>query len=188
MGRDLFNVSVGSGKNAVIDTRSYYASNYIANINSNNHMAYWSCPFTKQKGASESYIWVKGILCGEGQNNYPYIGMYCTIDDYGRNTNDSEAFGGIHHCGPDGNNDREGCLFIIDKTFTCDTGVAKNGDMDETFVASQLGAGSHTINLGHCTRDNANARPTVFFNCDSSRQERHQNTQSSFITIMELTY
>jgi len=188
MGRDLFNAAPASSKNAVVDTVSYYASNYIANISENNHMEYWECSFTKQKTADESYIWVRGILCGEGQNNYPYIGMYCTIDDYGRNTNDSEAFGGINHCGPDGNSDREGCLILIDKTFTCTSGVASNSNMVATFPASQLGAGSHTINLGHCTRDNANARPTVFFNPDSNRQDRHQNTTSSYITIMELTY
>ena len=88
MGRSLFNAAAGSGKNAVIDTTSYYADNYISSISGNNHMEYWELSFTKQKSASESYIWVKGLLCGEGHVNYPYIGMYCTIDDYGRNTND----------------------------------------------------------------------------------------------------
>ena len=188
MGRSLFNAAAGSGKNAVIDTTSYYADNYISSISGNNDMEYWQLPFTKQKGASESYIWVKGILCGEGQNNYPYIGMYCTIDDYGRNTNDSEAFGGIGHCGPDGNSNREGCLFIIDKTFTCTSGVANNSNMVATFPASELGAGSHNITLGHCTRNGSNVKPTTMWNPDSNRQSRHQNTTSSYITIMELTY
>mgnify|MGYP001170389363 CR=1 FL=1 len=188
MGRSLFNAAVASGNNAVIDTTSYYADNYISSITHNNHMEYWELSFTKQKAADESYIWVKGILCGEGHVNYPIIGMYVTIDDYGRNTNDSEAFGGIGHCGPDGNSDREGCLFVIDKTFTCTSGVANNSNMDATFPASELGVGAHKINIGHCTRDNANARPTVMFNPDSSRQNRHQNTTSSYITIMELTY
>ena len=188
MGRDLFNATPVSSNNAVLDTVSYYAENYISSISGNNHMEYWELPFTKQKGADESYIWVKGILCGEGQVNYPYIGMYVTIDDYGRGTNDSEAYGGIHHCGPDGNNDREGCLFIIDKTFTCTSGVANNTNMDATFPASELGAGSHNISLGHCTRNGSNVKPTVMWNPDSSRQSRHQNTTASYITIMELTY
>ena len=188
MGRSLFNAPAASGKNSVLDTVSYYADNYISSINGNNHMEYWQLPFTKQKAADESYIWVKGVLCGEGHVNYPYIGMYVTINNYGRGTIGSEAFGGIHHCGPDGNNDREGCLFIIDKTFTCTSGIANNNNMDATFPASELGAGSHNITLGHCTRNNANVKPTVRWNPDSTRQSRHQNTTSSYITIMELTY
>ena len=188
MGRDIRNKVAAVGKNAVIDTVSYYATNYINGITPNNHMEYWQLPFTKQRDASESYIWVTGILCGEGQNNYPYFGVYCTIDNHGRSTQNGDQFGGVHGCGPDGNNDREGCLFLIDKTFKCSDGSDPNNHMADTVPAAQLGTGNHNITIGHCTRNNDNARPTVRWNPDSSRESRHQDTHASFITIMEMSY
>lgn len=133
--------------------------------------------FTKLKGNTTSYILVTGILGGVGMDNYPHIGMCCTIDQigYGYNTNASEASshpagpagGGVFYCGVNTGSNNEGTLFIVHKSF-------KTFDLD---------AGTHRLDIGW--NSNTNVRPTTYLNPNNSDNARHHQT-GSHILVYEI--
>ena len=102
MSRRQLNLPPSTAKNALIRHKSFW-SDHTFQPGAGPSKEYWTLPFTKDKGASESYIHVHGIMCGEGASSYPYIGMYVTIDQHGRTDNEHDSAGGIYYCGPDGN-------------------------------------------------------------------------------------
>ena len=189
MSRRQLNLPPSTAKNALIRHKSFW-SDHTFQPGAGASKEYWTLPFTKDKGASESYIHVHGIMCGEGASSYPYIGMYVTIDQHGRTDNEHDSASGIYYCGPDGNQDREGNLCIINKIFKCSHGgTDPNSNMDDTFTSSGfLSAGSHNINIGHSTRDGNNAKWCQYLNPNSGRQGRHQNSHACTVTIMEFAY
>lgn len=188
MGRRAPEIATASyTANSLINFKSYWASNYTT-FTHQQRSEVWELPFEKKLDEEKSFIHVEGLMCGEGHDKYPYIGMYFTIDDIGRGTDSHDALGGIHPCGPDGNGDREGCLILLNKTFKCSAGNNPNSNMSDTFPSSGLTKGSHNINIGWDTRNNATSRLCVHLNPDSSREGRHQDTHASFVTIYEMTY
>ena len=133
--------------------------------------------FTKLKDNSTSYILVTGVMGGLGMDNYPHIGMCCTIDQigYGYNTNATEApthpagpaGGGVYYCGVNTGNNNERTTFIVHKSF-------------KTFI---LGVGTHRLDIGW--NANSNVRPTTYLNPNSSNQSRHHQT-GSHILVYEI--
>ena len=133
--------------------------------------------FTKLRDNASSYILVTGVMGGLGMDNYPHIGMCCTIDQigYGSSSQPSEvtghpagpAGGGIHYCGVDTGNSNERTTFIIQKSF-------------KTF---NLGIGTHRLDIGW--NANSNVRPTTYLNPNSTNEGRHHQT-GSHILIYEI--
>ena len=133
--------------------------------------------FTKLKDNATSYILVTGVMGGLGMDNYPHIGMCCTIDQigYGSSSNPSEvsghpagpAGGGVYYCGVNTGSNNERTTFIVHKSF-------------KTF---NLGAGSHRLDIGW--NANTNVRPTTHLNPNSSNNNRHHQT-GSHILVYEI--
>lgn len=110
-------INITTWKNAVRGTRS--------STSGTDGMDEWfgnqSISFTKKLGATQSYMFVTGIVPQQGMPNYPQIGMCVTIDDLYVAYNDTSGpragagGGGAYYCGPD--QSAEGTLGIIHKSF-----------------------------------------------------------------------
>ena len=131
--------------------------------------------FTKLRDNASSYILVTGVMGGLGMDNYPHIGMCCTIDQigYGQTGQPSEApnhpqgpaGGGIYYCGINVVN--EGTTFIIHKS--C-----------KEFI---LNAGSHRLDIGW--NANSDVRPCEYINPNSIDNDRHQQC-ATHILVYEI--
>lgn len=131
-----------------------------------------SISFTKEKGATESYMFVTGIVPGQGMPNYPQIGCCCTIDDLYVSYTDTNGprtgagGGGSYYLGPDQSS--EGNLGLIHKSFR---------EWD-------IAAGAHTLTAGW--NANSNVRPFIHLNPNSSIQNRHHQC-ATHICIYEVS-
>ena len=133
--------------------------------------------FTKLKDNATSYILVTGVMGGLGMDNYPHIGMCCTIDQigYGFMTSATDApthpagpaGGGVYYCGVNTGSNNERTTFIVHKSF-------------KTF---ELGVGTHRLDIGW--NANSNVRPTTYLNPNASNQPRHHQT-GSHILVYEI--
>ena len=132
-----------------------------------------SISFTKEKSATESYMFVTGIVPGQGMPNYPQIGCMCTIDDLYVPYTDTNGprtgagGGGMFYCGPDKSN--EGNLGIVHKSF-------KEWD---------IAAGSHTLKCGW----NANSvvRPYIILHPNGTSDNARHHQTASHICIYEMS-
>ena len=134
--------------------------------------------FSKQQGADASYILVTGIIPGLGMDNYPHIGMCCTIDQigYGQTATDSRApdhpqgmaGGGIYYGGVNTGNNNEGTTFIIHKSF-------------QKF---NLDAGNHRLDIGW--NANTNVRPLTYQNPNGTSDNDRHHQCGTHILIYEI--
>ena len=192
MGRLILNdgSSAVSASHTLIKHTHHY-SNVSLTETSLSRKDIWRCAFTKVYGADISYIVVEGSLSGIGMYNYPVIGQYVTIDHWGIGTSpagsDARGFGGIVHCGPDANNNNEQFLLLIQKVFKADDlSPDPHPNMQGTFPSSQLGAGSHSLDIGLAGNTNMKYGHQI---CESSAfgdGRRHQS--GGFLSIMEFVY
>lgn len=190
MGRGILNTVAGSAGKELLSHYNYYSGNHMSgNLNSQPNAEYWQLPFTKKKGQSESWIQVQGVLTGQGSDNYPWIGLYCCIDNHARGTNDdstnNSASGGLMMCGPC--NSYENVIMTIDKNFVHSSGSNSNLQTTQS-TGTTLVAGNHNVCIGHSTRNGANTRWTYTQNPDSGKQNRNHNIGTSWLTIMEWAY
>ena len=131
-----------------------------------------SISFTKDKGATESYMLVTGIVPQQGMPNYPQIGMMCTIDDLYISYTDTSGprtgagGGGCYYNGPDQSS--EGTLGIIHKSFR---------EWD-------IAAGAHTLKAGW--NANSNVRSFQVLNPNSSENSRHHQC-GTHVCIYEIS-
>lgn len=134
--------------------------------------------FTKLQDNATSYILVTGVMGGLGMDNYPHIGMCCTIDQigYGSSAQPSQvsghpagpAGGGVYYCGVNTGSNNERTTIIVHKSF-------------KTF---DLGIGNHRLDIGW--NANSNVRPTTYLNPNgTSDNARHQQT-GSHILVYEI--
>ena len=180
MARQLFNFPAISADGGIINI-SKYKDSTRREISAQSGAAGRSAlvnnfTFSKQKGASDSYILATGILPGVGMDNYPHIGMCCTIDQigYGQTGTPSEApshpqgpaGGGIYYCGVDIIN--EGTLFIIHKSF-------------KTF---NLDVGNHRLDIGW--NANSNVRPLTYQNPNGTQDEQRHHQCGTHILVYEI--
>lgn len=134
--------------------------------------------FTKLSSDTNSYILVTGIVPGLGMDNYPHIGMCCTIDQigYGQTGTPSEApshpqgpaGGGIYYCGVNTGSNNEGTLFIIHKSF-------------KTF---NLGVGNHRLDIGW--NANENVRPLTYQNPNGNSDNARHHQCGTHILVYEI--
>lgn len=133
--------------------------------------------FTKLRDNASSYILVTGVMGGLGMDNYPHIGMCCTIDQigYGSSSQPSQvsghpigpAGGGVYYCGVNTGSNNERTTIIVHKSF-------------KTF---NLGVGNHRLDIGW--NANTNVRCTTFLNPNSTNEGRHHQT-GSHILVYEI--
>lgn len=192
MGRLILNASSESFASHTLVKHTHHYSNVSLTENQRSRKDIWRCPFTKIYGADKSYIVVEGSLSGIGMYNYPVIGQYVTIDHWGIGTSpatsDQRGFGGIVHCGPDANNNNEQHLLLIQKVFKADDlSPDPHPNMEGTFPSSQLGAGSHSLDIGLAGGENLKFSYQL---CESSSSftdnRRHQT--GGYLSIMEFAY
>ena len=193
MGRLILNstASAATESHKLIKHTHHY-SNVSISESQRSRKDIWRCSFTKKYGADKSYIVVEGSLSGIGMYNYPVIGQYVTIDHWGIGTSpagsDQRGFGGIVHCGPDANNNNEQHLLLIQKVFKADDlSPDPHPNMEGTFPSSQLGAGSHSLDIGLAGNQGLKFGHQL---CESSSsfsdQRRHQS--GGYLSIMEFAY
>lgn len=133
--------------------------------------------FTKVLDNASSYILVTGVMGGLGMDNYPHIGMCCTIDQigYGSSSQPSQvtghpigpAGGGVYYCGVNTGSNNERTTIIVHKSF-------------KTF---DLGIGTHRLDIGW--NANSNVRCTTYLNPNSTNEGRHHQT-GSHILVYEI--
>ena len=193
MGRLILNATASAATEShKLIKHTHHYSNVSISESQRSRKDIWRCAFTKVYGASESYLVVEGSLSGIGMYNYPVIGQYVTIDHWGIGTSpagsDQRGFGGIVHCGPDANNNNEQHLLLIQKVFKADDlSPDPHPNMEGTFPSSQLGAGSHSLDIGLAGNTNLKFGHQL---CESSSsftdQRRHQS--GGYLSIMEFAY
>ena len=192
MGRLLLNSGSSLTESHKLIKHTHHYSNVTVTEQSRSRKDIWRCSFTKVYGASESYLVVEGSLSGIGMYNYPVIGQYVTIDHWGIGTSpggsDIRGFGGIVHCGPDANSNNEQFLLLIQKVFKADDlSPDPHPNMEGTFPSSQLGAGSHSLDIGLAGSENLKYGHQL---CESSGSfsddRRHQS--GGYLSIMEFAY
>ena len=192
MGRLLLNASSAASASHTLVKHTHHYSNVSLTEQQLSRKDIWRCAFTKKYGADKSYIVVEGSLSGIGMYNYPVIGQYVTIDHWGIGTSpagsDQRGFGGIVHCGPDANNNNEQHLLLIQKVFKADDlSPDPHPNMQGTFPSSQLGAGSHSLDIGLSGNTNMKFGHQICESASSfSDARRHQS--GGFLSIMEFVY
>lgn len=134
--------------------------------------------FTKLKDNATSYILVTGVMGGLGMDNYPHIGMCCTIDQigYGSSSTPSQASGhpagpaggGVYYCGVNTGSNNERTTFIVHKSF-------------KTF---NLGVGNHRLDIGW--NANTNVRPTTYLNPNGTSDNGRHHQTGSHILVYEI--
>lgn len=189
MGRLVSGVATSSGPSHELVRHTHFYGNNYFNTSGSSRFDWWRCTFTKELGASESYLVVQGIVMGTKMTNYPNIGQYCTLDHWGVGTDvsgsDQRAYGGYYFCGPE-TSDYEGVMILIQKTFKADDlSPDPQPNMVGTFPSSQLGAGSHSLDLG-CSA-NTTVRPMRYWNINHNHDSR-QHQQGATLSIMEYRY
>lgn len=193
MGRLILNTGAGGiSESHKLIKHTHHYSNVSISESQRSRKDIWRCAFTKVYDASTSYLVVEGSLSGIGYYNYPVIGQYVTIDHWGIGTSpggsDQRGFGGIVHCGPDGNNNNEQHLLLIQKVFKADDlSPDPHPNMEGTFPSSQLGAGSHSLDIGLAAGENLKYSYQL---CESASSftdgRRHQS--GGYLSIMEFAY
>lgn len=192
MGRLILNASSTDSASHTLIKHTHHYSNVALTESLHSRKDVWRCSFTKKYGASESYIVVEGSLSGIGMYNYPVIGQYVTIDHWGVGTSpagsDARGFGGIVHCGPDANANNEQHLFLIQKVFKADDlSPDPHPNMQGTFPSSQLGAGSHSIDIGLSGSENLKFGYQLCESASSFTDGRRHRT-GGYLSIMEFAY
>lgn len=192
MGRIITGASSASNaSHSLIKHTHHYSNNHVQeSVRSRKDL--WRCNFTKELGANDSYLVVEGSFSGIGWYNYPVIGHYLTIDHWGVGTtpgaSDQRAYGGFCACGPAGNNNNEQCLILIRKTFKSDSlSPDPHPNMVGTFPASQLGAGSHSLDLGIAGNQNLKIAYQLCEGAGSFSDGRRHQT-GAYLSIMEFAY
>ena len=192
MGRLILNADTAVSSSHTLVKHTHHYSNVSVTESQRSRKDIWRCSFTKKYGADKSYIVVEGSLSGIGMYNYPVIGQYVTIDHWGIGTSpagsDQRGFGGIVHCGPDANSNNEQHLLLIQKVFKADDlSPDPHPNMEGTFPSSQLGAGSHSLDIGLSGNTNMKFGYQL---CESSGSftdpRRHQS--GGYLSIMEFAY
>lgn len=190
MGRIAPEVASSGGASHQLVRHTHFMGNNYFNTSGASRYDWWRCSFTKELGADESYLVVKGSVMGTGMQNYPNIGQYCTLDHWGVGTGtgsptDQRAFGGWYFCGP-GSSADEQVMLLIQKVFKADDlSPDPQSNMAGTFPSAQLGAGSKSLDLG-CAA-NQSVRPFDHWNIGGSQDVR-QHQQGAFLSIMEYRY
>lgn len=191
MGRNLFPLSEIAESHKLVRHTHHYNNTHLSEFTSNRHDI-WRCSFTKELGASESYLVVEGHLNGIGWYNYPVIGHYVTLNHWGIggdvSSSDQRAYGGFCVCGPDGNSNNEQLLLIIQKVFKADDlSPDPHPNMAGTYPSAQLGAGSHSLDVGVSANTVVKIAHQL---CESSSSftdaRRHQS--GGYLSIMEFAY
>ena len=192
MGRNITEAIAGTSHELVRHTH-FQGNNYF-NTSGSTRYDWWRCSFTKELGASESYLVVNGMVMGTNMHNYPNIGQYCTLDHWGVGSSSSDAdqraYGGYYFCGPPGSDDEQ-VIIIIQKVFKADDlSPDPHPNMVGTFPSSALGAGSHTLDLG-CGSSNS-VRPMQHWNISwvtsNASYDVRQHQQGARLSIMEYRY
>ena len=192
MGRLILNASSASAASHTLIKHTHHYSNVSISESLRSRKDIWRCAFTKELGADKSYIVVEGSLSGIGMYNYPVIGQYVTIDHWGIGTSpsgsDQRGFGGIVHCGPDANNNNEQHLLLIQKVFKADDlSPDPHPNMEGTFPSSQLGAGSHSLDIGLAGNENLKFGHQLCESASSFTDGRRHQT-GGYLSIMEFAY
>ena len=192
MGRLILNAPSATSESHKLVKHTHHYSNVTVSESQRNRKDIWRCNFTKKYGADESYIVVEGHLSGIGMYNYPVIGQYVTIDHWGIGTSpagsDARGFGGIVHCGPDANANNEQFLLLIQKVFKADDlSPDPHPNMEGTFPSSQLGAGSHSLDIGLSANTGCKFGHQLCESASSFTDARRHQT-GGFLSIMEFVY
>ena len=192
MGRLILNTTASINESHKLIKHTHHYSNVTVTEQQRSRKDIWRCNFTKKYGASESYLVVEGSLSGIGMYNYPVIGQYVTIDHWGIGTSpggsDQSGFGGIVHCGPDANSNNEQHLLLIQKVFKADDlSPDPHPNMEGTFPSSQLGAGSHSLDIGLAASENLKFGYQLCESASSFSDGRRHQT-GGYLSIMEFAY
>tara|TARA_Y100000356_G_scaffold129509_1_gene130639 strand:- start:23 stop:601 length:579 start_codon:yes stop_codon:yes gene_type:complete len=192
MGRLILNAASAATESHKLVKHTHFVSNVTVTESQRNRKDIWRCSFTKKYGADKSYLVVEGHLNGTGMYNYPVIGQYVTIDHFGIGTSpagsDARGFGGIVHCGPDANNSNEQFLLLIQKVFKADDlSPDPHPNMQGTFPSSQLGAGSHSLDIGLSANTGCKYGYQLCESAASFTDARRQQS-GGFLSIMEFVY
>ena len=192
MGRLILNTTASINESHKLIKHTHHYSNVTVTEQQRSRKDIWRCNFTKKYGASESYLVVEGSLSGIGMFNYPVIGQYVTIDHWGIGTSpggsDQRGFGGIVHCGPDANSNNEQHLLLIQKVFKADDlSPDPHPNMEGTFPSSQLGAGSHSLDIGLAASENLKFGYQLCESASSFSDGRRHQT-GGYLSIMEFAY
>ena len=189
MGRIAPEVSAGGASHQLVRHTHFMGNNYF-NTSGSSRYDWWRCTFTKQLSADDSYLIVKGSVMGTRLEDTANLGAYCTLDHWGVGTGtgsptDQRAFGGWHHCGPRDSDDEQ-VIILIQKVFKADDlSSDPQPNMAGTFPSAQLGAGSHSLDLG-CSASST-VKPMKYWNIGSGQDDR-QHQQGAFLSIMEYRY
>ena len=192
MGRLILNAGSAVSESHKLVKHTHHYSNVTLSESQRSRKDIWRCNFTKKYGADKSYIVVEGHLNGIGMFNYPVIGQYVTIDHWGIGTSpagsDARGFGGIVHCGPDANNNNEQHLLLIQKVFKADDlSPDPHPNMQGTFPSSQLGAGSHSLDIGLAGNQTLKFGHQLCESASSFTDARRHQT-GGYLSIMEFAY
>jgi hypothetical protein len=188
MGRNIAEAEAASASHQLVKHTHFY-SNIYYNPTANSRYDIWRCSFTKQLSADKSYLVVEGHMNGTGFYNYPVIGQYLTIDHWGVGSNnataDLRAYGGVVCCGPDANSNQEQCVMVIRKIFKSDSlSPDPHPNIFGTFPASELGAGSHSMDLGFAAGSDIKICQNINeVSGNHGDGRRHQG--GSYLSIME---
>jgi len=171
---------------------THFVANSALSLNTYNRSDYWRCTFTKELGATESYLVVEGHMSGIGWYNYPVIGHYITLDHWGiggdAGSSDARAFGGFSACGPAGNSNNEQLVVPILKVFKADDlSPDPHPNMVGTFPSSQLGAGVRSLDIG-CGASSAIKLCHQLLENASSFSDGRRHTTGAYLSIMEFAY
>ena len=192
MGRLILNAGSALTESHKLVKHTHHYSNVTLSEQLRSRKDIWRCPFTKVYGADKSYLVVEGHLSGIGMYNYPVIGQYVTIDHWGIGTSpagsDARGFGGIVHCGPDANSNNEQFLLLIQKVFKADDlSPDPHPNMQGTFPSSQLGAGSHSLDIGLAGNQTLKFGHQLCESASSFTDARRHQT-GGYLSIMEFAY
>ena len=189
MGRNAPTIATSAGPSHQLVRHTHFYGNNYFNTSGASRYDWWRCSFTKELGANESYLVVRGSVYGTRMENYPNIGQYVTLDHWGVGTDvsgsDQRAFGGYNWMGTSASDDEQ-VVLLIQKVFKADDlSPDPQPNMVGTFPSSQLGAGSHSLDLG-CSA-NQTVKPMKYWNINHNHDSR-QHQQASTLSIMEYRY
>ena len=189
MGRNIAVAAASAGPSHQLVRHTHFYGNTYFNTSGSNRYDWWRCTFTKELGASESYLIVRGSVYGTRMENYPNIGQYVTLDHWGVGSDVAgsaqRAFGGYNWGGTSGSDDEQ-CLILIQKVFKADDlSPDPQPNMAGTFPKAQLGAGSRSLDIG-CSASSS-VRPMKYWLIGGSQDVR-QHQQGAYLSIMEYRY